>query len=114
MRERAPVGHVDVVLSHIVLPNMSVPEAHIDLEPAGAVITIFASGVTANVSFRWSYKVAAQYWPWPMGDRGRGHIQIEGLQTGVSFKLRQVRVLGRGGQLWPPLGHTRGQRRSRV
>ncbi|GAQ91078.1 lipopolysaccharide-binding protein [Klebsormidium nitens] len=90
VRERSPIGHVDVVLSHIVLPNMSVPEAHIDLEPAGAVITIFAAGVTANVSLSWAYKVAAQYWPWPMGDAGRGHIEIEGLQTGVSFRLKQA------------------------
>lgn len=94
VREHSPVGHVDVVLSHIVLPNMSVPEAHIDLEPQGSTITIFAAGVTANVSFSWAYRVGAHYWPWPMGDAGTGHIEIEGLQTGVSFRLKQVSPLG--------------------
>lgn len=92
VRERSPIGHLDVHLSHILLPNMSVPESQIDLEQAGGVITIFASGVSANVSMSWAYRLAAHYFPWPFGDSGTGHIEIQGLQTGVSFKLKEVRL----------------------
>lgn len=91
VRGQSPVGHIDVQLSQIILPNASVSEAEIDLAPEGAVITIFASGVTANVSLRWAYQLAGRYWPWPMGDSGVGHVELLGLQTGVSFRLQEVR-----------------------
>eukprot|EP00850_Spirogloea_muscicola_P023174 SM000334S12543 [mRNA] locus=s334:24154:27375:- [translate_table: standard] len=82
------VGHVDLRLSRITLLGALVPNAEIDLGDSG--VTIFASGVVANITLDWHVVASGGIVPVSVKDHGYANVRAQGVQAGVTAGLETV------------------------
>ncbi|KAJ7570867.1 hypothetical protein O6H91_01G136800 [Diphasiastrum complanatum] len=81
----SPLGILEVTLTDIVLSGARVASSEITLGKEG--MSIYASGVQADISLNWNYTYVVSYGPFSISDGGGGYLKVKDGQAGVVFSM---------------------------